>query len=168
MNQLNEFLLGSRKQRKNNAPLGRLWQQFTSLNQSVIELAVDISHWSAFWSPSLTTFLVGFITFQCYLVYIVTLVPTLSFFWRSYFTYVLVNCTVFHIYIIQLCSKVVQVNGAIERANRRFYLACFCISGAFKTKQAAEKLAKAIILKAELLQNSHRLRPYCMVLLDNY
>ncbi|KAH9390524.1 hypothetical protein TYRP_022939 [Tyrophagus putrescentiae] len=56
MNQLNEFLLGSRKQRKNNAPLGRLWQQFTSLNQSVIELAVDISHWSAFWSPSLTLF----------------------------------------------------------------------------------------------------------------
>ncbi|KAH9390521.1 hypothetical protein TYRP_022936 [Tyrophagus putrescentiae] len=79
----------------------------------------------------------------CYLVYIVTLVPTLSFFWRSYFTYVLVNCTVFHIYIIQLCSRVVQVNGAIERANRRFYLACFCISGAFKTKQAAEKASKS-------------------------
>ncbi|KAH9404164.1 hypothetical protein TYRP_014680 [Tyrophagus putrescentiae] len=64
-----------------------------------------------------------------------------------------------------MCSSVAKCNSAIEKANQKFYLAFFC-PGAFKSKP--EKLEKAIILKAELLQSSHRLRPYCMVLLDNY
>ena len=170
LNQLNEQFLSSRssssKQKSKNIFFGRLWRQFISVNRSVIELAVDISHRSAFWSPSLTIYFFGFITFQCYLLYIVAFVPTLTFFWRSYFTLALVNWTVFQIYVIQVCSVVVRCNGAIERANRKFYLEFFLCAGAFKTKP--KKLTKTLILKAEWLQSSHRLRPYCMVLLDNY
>ena len=81
----------------------------------------------------------------------------------------------------------VRRNGALERANRRFYLLAFVGAGAqlkteaetaaeaeAETETAAERaqkriLARAIILlKAELLQGSHRLQPYCLVLLDNY
>ena len=151
--------------RKKNTSLGKLWQQYIAVNQAVNDLCSDIGNWSTFWSASLTIFFIGFITLQCYLFYIVTFVPTLPFIWRSYFITALFNVTVFQFSIIQMCSSVAKCNSAIEKANQKFYLAFFC-PGAFKSKP--EKLEKAIILKAELLQSSHRLRPYCMVLLDNY
>ena len=162
MNKLNEFI--SSKQGK-RVSLGKLWQQYIAVNQSVNGLCIDIGHWSTFWSASLTVLFTGFITLQCYLFYIVTFVPTLPFIWRSYFISALFNWTMFQVSIIKMCSNVVKCNSAIERANRKFYLAFFCAS---VLKPNAEMLEKTIILKAELLQNSHRLRPYCMVLLDNY
>ena len=61
------------------------WQQYTALNQTLVELCADISRSSAYWSPFLTVFIARLIAVLCYLAYITFFARTLSVFFRLIF-----------------------------------------------------------------------------------
>ena len=101
---------------------------------------------------------------QCYLAYITLFaddrLPLIA---RLYFAYALFDVEALQYALLYQCAQVASLNGAIEAANRQFYLN-FQKMDNFKLVNGNG----TAILKAEWLQSSGRLRPYAMLLLDNY
>ncbi|KAH9390403.1 hypothetical protein TYRP_023107 [Tyrophagus putrescentiae] len=101
------------------------------------------------------------ITIQSYMAYITFFVNDIPLNSLVMFAYAAVFMEIIIFMLVFFCCKVAQCSGALERANAQFCMA-FLQKGGFKN------FPKGLILKAEWLQSAHRLRPYCMVLLDNY
>ncbi|KAH9390394.1 hypothetical protein TYRP_023098, partial [Tyrophagus putrescentiae] len=146
------------------------WRKYLAINGSIISLAVDIERSSALWTASLTIYLGGLITLQCYEVYIVFFKENASFAAVFVFLYAIVEIGMVQFLLIRTAAKVVKTNGAIERVNR---VLAFHFSQLFNLKRRSSKTGATAVnlkelLKAEWLQQSHRLKPYCMHLLDNY
>ncbi|KAH9398041.1 hypothetical protein TYRP_019415 [Tyrophagus putrescentiae] len=106
--------------------------------------------------------MIGQITIQSYMAYITFFVSDIPLNSLVIFAYAAVFMEVIIFMLVYFSSKVAKCSSAIERANAQFFMN-FSQLGGFKFY-----LPKGQVLKAEWLQSAHRLRPYCMVLLDNY
>ncbi len=109
--------------------LGKCWLQYLSVNRSIVGLMQSIEKYSDLWRFSLTVYLGGFITLQCYAVYIVFFMRAVSVASKFLFFYGLVEVAVFQCLLIHLCAKLASTSSAIERENQklgflfsRFYL----------------------------------------------
>lgn len=148
------------------------WRDYLAANHSLADLCSDIDRFSAYWGAPLTVYFVGFITIQCYFAYILFFVKDVDLLNRIFFLYVLLQVELFQFVLISELAKVAKLSGRLEKACLGFYLAAFIIKG----RNSRRKLAKRsmnisiyfVLLKAEGLQLSGRLRAYSMHLLDNY
>ena len=100
--------------------LKRCWLQYLSVNGSAIRsLMADIERYSQLWATTLTVYLSGFISLQCYAVYIVFFMRDVPFISKFLFFYGLLEVEVAQFALVHQCAKVARANGAIERVNRR-------------------------------------------------
>lgn len=139
-----------------------VWKQFTSLNKNLANLCVDVKLYSDFWKVPISVYFAGYITLQCYLAYITFFMNTLPFLEQLFFAYALLVVELLLYTLLYMCARVAKINGKLERANRKFYLN-FSYSGGF-----TKVVNRLNIFQAERLQVSGRLRPFAIVLLDNY
>lgn len=95
------------------------WHHYLLINQAIISLAVDIERYSALWTLSLTVYLSGFICLQCYVVYIVFFIRSVSLASKFLFLYGLIEIEAFQFLLIHICAKVAKTNGAIEKVNQK-------------------------------------------------
>lgn len=109
------------------------------LNHTVLSLCKDIESYASFWTFPLYLFFLNHITLQSYLSYVVFFIDTIPFYQKFVFVYFVLEIDLGLFLLIQLCSRIVRLNGAIEGANRQFYM--LCLQGnAFKNSNIHQQL----------------------------
>lgn len=138
------------------------WSSYLTVNLQMVHLLGTISSYSDYWKTPLSIFLLDHITMQCYLIYILVFIDTLSLLMKGIFLYGILEMNVITFLLIAQCARTVKVNQAFERANRHFNLKFQ------QTIRANHIPVPAIrLLKGEWLQSSHRLHPYAFRIFDN-
>lgn len=141
-----------------------LTHQFLQLNGSLARLCAFTARCSAYWSPPLSAYFLGFTAIQCYMTYIVFFLPALPLVARSLFLYSLLEVEAAQFALVHQCAKVASNGTRLEKACGRFYLNLFVR----RNHPTGATFDCCFALKAAHLQTARRLRPYSMRLLDNY
>ena len=141
-----------------NFEVEECWQQYLSINRSIISLAVDIERYSALWTASLTCYLSGLIILQCYEVCIVFFKENASFASVFIFLYAIVEIGLFQYFFIFIAAKIVKTNGAIEKVNR---MLCFHFSQLYLKKRSS---TGAVLNLKELLKVFLKVKPILLLL----
>lgn len=103
----------------------KYWSKYLRLNRDVVHICGQISLNSRFWSPCLSLVMPDFIILLSYLLQILVTTSLESEHTRYVDLFEMGVFVVFLYLLIDKCALVVDHNGAIQRQNRRFYLAAF-------------------------------------------
>ncbi|KAH9403472.1 hypothetical protein TYRP_015364 [Tyrophagus putrescentiae] len=136
------------------------FRSFLAQNGRWNELCSALSAYSRLCQPLLSTIFPFIITIQCYLLYIILLLPSASI--PPSFKYVcLLTITEFNLFLLVVtnqCARVVTFNRRFHKLNRKFY----------DSLQQNNALHGIYVLKAELLQDHGRFGPFGFRLVGDY
>src|SRR5699024_2280989 len=96
------------------------WSQYLSVNREMLQVCKHIKANSRYWGPFLTIMFPYYIFINCYLMYMVIVIPNAQILERSLFLGILSETVVFFCMLINECAKVVKCNDKMVVENRRF------------------------------------------------
>ena len=141
LNVINDMLRRLKNTKKNiDHKCKILWQQNKAINCEIIKICKDILKYAQFWTPMMTVYFLCFYGIQCYLAYIVFFNEQVSFYMKSIFLYGFIEMNIALFLLIDQCARIVKINRAIEKANRKFYLL-------FRLQKSFRKISTSQILK---------------------
>jgi len=120
-NELNRELDQLKCGKKATEKFALLWSQHLLINEKVNSLCRDIEESAAYWIRSLTVLMVGYVTIQCYFIYMVAYVSETPIAQKLVVILAIIEIEIALFILIDQCARVVKLNRSIEVANRRFF-----------------------------------------------
>ncbi|KAH9396760.1 hypothetical protein TYRP_003056 [Tyrophagus putrescentiae] len=145
------------------------WLQYEQLNVDLLRLCGHLLQTSTYWSPFLSVYFGSQIVLQCYVVYICFFIPSLPPIVKLLATASFAVFLALLFAMISTCAQLAAGNHRLEQANKRFCFqiasASVSIGGAGLKNGVSGGRGKwcRLLVKAEWLQTSGHLEPYCMV-----